>query len=93
MHSGEHGGETDVADSTQDNVECHVNLGIFAGEFFGGDVHATAGGYDDANGLINYVDALENVDQIVVIGGSDSEDVNGVHKAVNDAILTFNAND
>lgn len=92
MHRGEHGGETDVADTTKDNVECHVNFGIFPGEFFRGDVNATAGGYDDTNGLVYDVDALEDVDRIIVIGRSNSENVNRVDQAINDAVLTFNAN-
>lgn len=89
MHRGEHGGETDVADTAQDDVECHVNLGVFSGEFFRGDIDAAASSYDDTDGLVNDVYAVEHVDRIVVIGRSDSENVNGVDKSVNDSVLTF----
>lgn len=39
------------------------------------------------------MDALEDVDRVVVIGGGDSEDVDGVHEAVDDSVPALNADD
>lgn len=78
VHGGEHGGEADVADAAEDDVECHVDLGVLASELLRRDVDAAAGGDDDADGLVDDVDALEDVDGVVVVGDGYAEDVDAV---------------
>lgn len=78
MHGGEHGGEADVADAAEDDVESHVDLGVFPAELLRSDVDAAAGGDDNADGLVDDVDALEDVDGVVVVGDGDAEDVDAV---------------
>lgn len=39
------------------------------------------------------MDALEDVDRVVMIGGGDAEDVDGVDEAVDDSVPRFDAND
>lgn len=93
MHGGEHGGEPDVADAAEDDVERHVDLGILAAELLRRNVDAAAGGDDDADGLVDDVDALEDVDGVVVVGDGDAEDIDAVHEAVHDAVAALDADD
>lgn len=93
MHRTKHRREPDIANSPENNVQCHIDLGILPSELLGRNVNATAGGDDDADGLIDDVDALEDVDRVVVIGGGDSEDVDGVHEAVDDSVPALDADD
>lgn len=93
MHRAEHGGEADVADAAEDDVERHVDLGVLAAELLRRDVDAAAGGDDDADGLVDDVDALEDVDGGVVVGGGDAEDVDGVDEAVHHAVPALHADD
>lgn len=39
------------------------------------------------------MDALEDVDGVVVVGGGDAEDVDRVHEAVDDAVAALDADD
>lgn len=78
MHRGQHGGEPDAAHAAENNVERHVDLSILAAKLLRGDVDAAAGGDDDADGLVDDVDALEDVDGVVMVGGGNAEDVDAV---------------
>lgn len=93
VHSGKHSGEADVADAAEDDVEGHVDLGVLAAELFRRDVDAAAGSDDDADGLVDDVDALEDVDGVVVVGDGDAEDIDAVHEAVDDAVAALDADD
>ena len=93
VHGGEHGGEADVADAAEDDVEGHVDLGVLAAELLGGDVDAAARRDDDADGLVDDVDALEDVDGVVVVGDGDAEDVDAVDEAIHDAVAALDADD
>lgn len=75
MHRRQHRGEANVADAPEDDVQSHVDLGVLAAELLRGDVDTAAGGDDDADSLVDDVDALEDVDGVVVIGRGDAEDV------------------
>ncbi len=77
MHRAKHGGQADATDSTEDDVESHVDLGVLAAELLRGDINAAARRDDDAHGLVHDVDALEDVDGVVVfaIDGGDPEHV------------------
>lgn len=93
VHGGEHGGEADVADAAEDDVESHVDLSVLAAELLRRDIDAAARRDDDADGLVDDVDALEDIDGVVVVGDGDAEDVDAVHEAVYDAVAALNADD
>lgn len=64
-------------------------------ELLGGHVDAAAGGDDDADGLVDGVDAVEDVVGAGAVGrgvdGGDAEDVDGVDEAVDEAVLALGA--
>lgn len=93
VHGGEHGGEADAADPAENDVEGHVDLGVLATELLRRDVDAAARRYDDTDGLVDDVDALEHVHGVVVVGHGDAEDVDAVHQAVHHAVAALHADD
>ena len=93
VHGGEHGGEADVANAAEDDVEGHVDLCVLAAELLRRDVDAAARRDDNAHGLVDDVDALEHVHGVVVVGDGDAEDVDAVHEAVHDAVAALDADD
>lgn len=94
MHRSEHRSEADTAHAAEDDVESHVDLGVLTAELLRSHVDAAAGRDDDADGLVDDVDALEDVDGgliVVLIGGGDSEHVDRVHETVHNAVPAFHS--
>lgn len=93
MQRSEHGSESDVANAPEDNVEGHIDLGVLAAELLWGHVNASTGGDDDADGLINDVDAVKDIDGVVMVGGGDTQNVDTVDEPVHDPITALDADD
>lgn len=55
-------------------------------KFLRRDVDAATCRYDDANSLVNNVDALEHVDGVIIISNRDAENVDGVDKTIDDTV-------
>ena len=96
MHRSEHCSEADTAHAAEDDVESHVDLGVLTAEFLRSHVDAATRRDDDADGLVDDVDALEHVDGgliVVLIGGGNSEHVDRVHETVHNAVPAFHSDD
>lgn len=93
MQRSQHCGESDVANAPQDNVEGHIDLGVLTAELLGGYLDAATGGDNDADGLVNDVDALEDIDGVVVVCGGDAQNIDAVNESVYDPISALNADD
>lgn len=93
MHRTQHCRQANTTDAAQDDIKRHVNFGVLTVEFLGSDVNAAARRYDDANGLVNDVDALEDIDGVIVIGVGDAKDVDGVDESVDDAVAGLDTDD
>lgn len=93
MQGGKHRSEADVADTAKDDIKSHVDLSVLPAELLRGNINAAAGGDDDADSLVNDVDALEDIDRVIMIGDGDPEDVDAVDKAVYDAVAALDADD
>lgn len=66
-------------------------------ELLGSDINATTSSNDDADGLVDRVDALKDVVDAATVGcvvdGSDTEDVDAIDKAIHDPVLALDADD
>ncbi|KAL6002000.1 hypothetical protein ACLOJK_040564 [Asimina triloba] len=74
VEGGEDVGEADAVGAAEDDVECHIDLGVLAVDLLGGDVDTA-----DRDSLFDDGGAVEAVDEL---DGGDDEDVDGVDEAL-----------
>lgn len=94
MDGGEDVGEPDGSNTPEHDIEGHVDLRVLAVELLRRDVDAAAGGHDHVHGLVDRVDALEDVVGAAVpvaVGRGDAQDVDAVDEAVYNAVLALDA--